>query len=416
MAFITKDWLFTITKTALRRGTRLKNGDKPTEQTFFNWVQSSVFKTEAGDRASENDPGKPLEEVNGHVALATDTDVKTNAAQPSDRSLAVQPSQMTTAQDDPNNQLTVSFDTINPNDTVGTPVAYDDKPLEVEDVGTSRNDYYIGWRDNFLTWFASFVNEFNNISSKLVSTIQQVKTNTQDITTLKEVDGDVSAVIDGVPPAGTIIKSVLNTGMNPAFWTIMDGTTPLSKWIGDDVINGPTPEWTLFEGLGIVVESGDFFGFQALGDAIFDDGITAGSTQTSANDWKATLRDVDIPRHGHTFDLETDVDGGHRHKYGTIWGGNDGNLTDPFAANADRAFSSVPDRDKYSWWTDDANYSDEVFPITPPSDPTAIGPNGNRGYHKHNVTGTINNFGTSSVTYPEVNVPKVGVYYYIKVK
>lgn len=90
-----RNWFFEITKTSIKKGTRLRNEDIPTQDTFKQLTESVVFKTESNDRA-KLDTGAFNENTAGHVTLATDAQTRANTANPSDRALVVTPSQTTT--------------------------------------------------------------------------------------------------------------------------------------------------------------------------------------------------------------------------------------------------------------------------------------------------------------------------------
>lgn len=92
-----KNWFFAITKTLSKRGTRFRDGDKPTQATFEDLLHSVVAKSESADRAKA-DTGAFSEANNGHVTLATDTQAKANEAQKADRSLVTQPHQLPTVE------------------------------------------------------------------------------------------------------------------------------------------------------------------------------------------------------------------------------------------------------------------------------------------------------------------------------
>jgi hypothetical protein len=395
MAFIRKDWLFTITKTVLKRGTRFKNGDKPNEQSFKNWVQSSVFKTEPEDRAKVNDTTKPLEEVAGHVALATDEEAKSNATQPQDRALAAQPSQITTAKGVEGSDLNLSLDTISNDNQIDDPIVFDDTAIEVEDERTTRNDYLIRFKESFRNFLSSLVETINDISLRLVAVIEQTETNRQDIETLVDLDGDVSAVINGIAPKGTIIQSVLGTGMNPDYWYKMDGGARLSKYNNDDVNDGATSAWALFQNLtDIIVEDGLLFGFKNIGAPVFDSNLNLGQRVTSNNDWKATFTQNDIPKHDHGDNFSVKEGGKHRHKF-TFTGDQNidtGGIFPLLRQNGDKKLS-----DFYNDLDQSAGLKEA-------------------GEHTHGIDGKVSFYGSQTTTYPNVNVPRVGVHYYIKIK
>jgi hypothetical protein len=85
-------WFFSPTKTATRRGTRFKNGDRPDEATFSDLIYSSTLRSEADHRAKE-DTGTFNGANNGHVTLASNTQAKDYSEQKDDRSLVLQPHQ-----------------------------------------------------------------------------------------------------------------------------------------------------------------------------------------------------------------------------------------------------------------------------------------------------------------------------------
>jgi hypothetical protein len=153
-----RNWFFQITATATKRGTRLNNGDKPTSETFKALVESTVFKTEADDRARENDLGATLSDLNGHVVASTDVEAKNNAAKPEDRTLVVQPSQLPVV--DASSSMTIS--------SVEAPeLDFDDTILETEidPDDTAKNRFLIKITDALTAWFQSVVNYIGEIRS-----------------------------------------------------------------------------------------------------------------------------------------------------------------------------------------------------------------------------------------------------------
>jgi len=59
-----RSWFSQITGNSSTRGTRFNNGDRPNADTFKALVDSTIFKTEADDRARENDLGATLSDLN----------------------------------------------------------------------------------------------------------------------------------------------------------------------------------------------------------------------------------------------------------------------------------------------------------------------------------------------------------------
>ena len=104
-----KKWFFEITKTALKLGTRFRNADRPDQNTFEELLDSSIFKTEANDRAKE-DVGTFKSENNGHVTLANSQQVHDLEPQKTDRTLVVGPDNLPVIAAGTNVTVTVNTD------------------------------------------------------------------------------------------------------------------------------------------------------------------------------------------------------------------------------------------------------------------------------------------------------------------
>lgn len=130
--FRKNSWFFEITKTLLKRGTRLRSEDRPSQSTFEDLLHSIVNRNEESNRAQEDngtfDPTK-----NGHVTLASNTQAKSNEVQKTNRSLVSQPHQLPTIKSI--NQTTdgsefgfpINAFTIAPNTNISTRNEYDIK-------------------------------------------------------------------------------------------------------------------------------------------------------------------------------------------------------------------------------------------------------------------------------------------------
>ena len=396
MAKQKRSWFFEVTRTQLIRGVRFVTGDKPSQKTMEALLDSSTLKSEVGDRAKLDDSGIDVSDLNGHVVLAKDEDVKSNASQVEDRSKVVQPHQMTTARGVTESDLDLSLDTINNTNQISDPIVFNDTAISVEDAGTTRNDYLISFKESFRTFLSSLVTTINSMSLKLVGVIGQAETNRLNIVDLKALDGDVDAFINGLNPKGTIIASVLGVGMDPEFWVRMDGSTPLSKYVNDNVNDGSTDAWTLFEGLGIIADDGDLkFGFRDIGSSVFDSSMNAGNTVSSLNDWKTTFTQSDIPKHDHGNNFVVKEAGSHTHKF-TKTGDNKMPLDNQgiyplLRQNGDISLSGYSESDQSAGLKEAGN-------------------------HAHEITGKVGFYNDKTTTYPSLNVPRVGVYYYIKIK
>lgn len=141
MSLRLKNWFFTSTATATQRGTRYKNGDRPPESTFADHIESSIFKTEANDRAKE-DEGSFNALNNGHVTLATGAQAKAYEAQKTDRSLVVAPENLTEVSQG-------EADTID--DFEGETVE-----VSVDPTKEKRSNFLLRFTDGFKNWLANF--------------------------------------------------------------------------------------------------------------------------------------------------------------------------------------------------------------------------------------------------------------------
>lgn len=137
MSLQIRSWFFTVTKTAIKRGLRFKNGDRPEEPTFVSLLDSVVMKTETGDRAKE-DSGANVNTLNGHVVASTDAQAKAFQAKKTDRTLAAQPSQLPESAIDADQTI---------DDYVGNTI-----DVTVDGTVSTRNKYLLKISDAFLTW------------------------------------------------------------------------------------------------------------------------------------------------------------------------------------------------------------------------------------------------------------------------
>lgn len=126
---------------------RLRNFDKPNQQTFENLIASTTFSTESNDRAKIS-TGATLGSEQGLVVLTSDIQAKANQTQLTDRSLVVQPSQLPT-----NSTI---------NQTVGDFTS--DSPLNITIDGTisTRNNFIISLKSTFITFLNKYFPSFTN--------------------------------------------------------------------------------------------------------------------------------------------------------------------------------------------------------------------------------------------------------------
>lgn len=72
MAQQNREWFFLPTGSSIVKGSRFLTNNKPTESTFRDLLDSVLFKTSSGDKATSTTPG--------HVTLASEADLENNSA------------------------------------------------------------------------------------------------------------------------------------------------------------------------------------------------------------------------------------------------------------------------------------------------------------------------------------------------
>ena len=233
-----KSWFFQSTKTALKDGVRFKNGDKPTEDTFKDLTDSSIFKSEANDRAKE-DVGTFSQDSNGHVTLATDVQAKSNTDQKPDRSLVAQPHQLPIVTNS-------SLVTINSGDDI-----YSDSVLGLEIDGSDlkKNNFILSIKSEFSN-FLNTVFAKIELNISLLSTLQNlynslavsVSQNSQAINDLS------SGTALSTTPVGTM--SDFFGAAAPNGWVLLRGNVELDKTTYSDLyaIVGDIPGYSVPSG------------------------------------------------------------------------------------------------------------------------------------------------------------------------
>ena len=215
------------TASAAKRGTRLRDGDRPNGATFTDLLASIVFKTEGDDRAKEDDSLTAIADLNGHVVAATDTQAKANQAKKTDRTLVAQPSQLPTVVAD----ATASSLTYKALDAsyVESSVTHADKLVEVAADNTStRNNFVVNLFSGFITFLQGLTASFNDIVDKVKAINTRVNTNASAIGTLQ---GAVGGNFDQLLPIGST-SFHLNPGYSSdALWKPADGLTVVSKYV-----------------------------------------------------------------------------------------------------------------------------------------------------------------------------------------
>lgn len=303
-----KNYFFKITQTALKRGVRFRTGDKPEQKTFEDLIESSIFSTESKDRAKE-DTGGFNSDTNGHVVAATDAQAKANQAKPTDRTLAVQPSQLPTVD---------SSDTL---EVTSNNVSYNDIPLEVEITESTRNQFNLKLRDSFKTFIVGLVAFIDSIWV-------QVNINTSNITNLTGSVSQNTSDILALSPGG--IPSVVPIG-SVSMW-LSDSALPVGYLSLDGAEVEQSAYASLFGLLGAKYNDGSespgYFRLPNMSNRS-PRGFEENSTITRLNTPQVLggthgsdgiyLESDNLPAHTHYVDLTTidniGVDGAHGHTW-----------------------------------------------------------------------------------------------------
>ena len=174
MAFRLRDWFDEVTRQGSVRGTRFRNGDRPPRNTFKDLTDSILFRSDPSDRAKEEDGLLTLKELNGHVVASTDTQAKSNASKPLDRTLVVQPSQLPVVNSEDEIEITGE-----------NPYQGETIKVEVNPSDDTKNDFLLSFSSSFKDWLQQLVTyidtTFGNISTSISDLAQDISTNAQNI-------------------------------------------------------------------------------------------------------------------------------------------------------------------------------------------------------------------------------------------
>jgi microcystin-dependent protein len=240
-----RSWFFGVTSDA----TRLRNSDKPPQQTFENLLSSVAFLTESTDRARVS-TGATLSAEQGLVVLASDAQAKSNASQLTDRSLVVQPHQLPTSEN-----LDV------------TPI--EDEPAATMTIDTgaasTRNQYRFRLSTAWRTWLNSRLIPQGGSAGEVL-----VKQSSTDYDLEYEQLADNSTFISALLANASFINnlttqiitnnpSAITEGLEPGFMRFHPvSTLPSSKWLrmdGSSLLRASYPE--LFTAIGTTYGAAD---------------------------------------------------------------------------------------------------------------------------------------------------------------
>jgi microcystin-dependent protein len=376
-----RSWFFGVSSDA----TRLRNSDKPPQQTFENLLESVAFKTESSDRARVS-TGATVSSEQGLAVLASDAQAKSNATQLTDRSLVVQPSQLPTLE-----VITNSATEDMPTTGLFTQTA----------ATTTRNQYQIRFAGAWITWLISRIfkaggtagqvpiktngTDYNwawgqlATDSTFVSALLANTTFVNSLTT-QIITNNPTAIIDGLP-VGTVLE-----------WT--DDAVPTAKWVfaQGQAINRTTYA-SYFALVGTTWGVGDGSTTFNIIDRREKFGIGVGGSKTLASTGGAethTIASANLPTHTHdagTFSISSS--GAHGHTWS--------NSAPPrhVAASASAAGADVPS---------------VLYNVSSTTDIDAAS-----GAHTHTITGgSSGNGGFANTAINHMN-PWVAVNYIVKV-
>lgn len=394
MSLVRRNWFYQITRTVFRRGSRFKNGDKPTEQTFKNLTDSSLLRTESEDRARVNNTSLPASQLSGHSVLASDRDVKERISQPSDRSLSVQPSQVTSASAS-TEKLTVTVQRLAPDYSYSTASSYDNPVIDVSlnDNISTRNDYLIKTKSNFKTFLINFISSFNDIVAKVKSLKAEIISLQSAIATGNDVNSDTSC------PVGTTIFHLSPQSLSSEFWAVADGVSEYDKYLTPGVVgSGETVGYQMLSAITDMVTDGStsfkyiISSFQKKTPYQKSDLSTGFGGQDS---WYVPFESSQIPKHKHAVNLSTDEKGSHKHTFSRS---GDQNIDTGGTAPLLRQNG-----------TDIPNY-DDLY-----GEDASAGMN-ESGEHSHSVTGETNFTGTQQSVNLFFNPPQFNGAWVVRIK
>tara|TARA_R110000764_G_scaffold119210_8_gene206823 strand:+ start:3789 stop:4940 length:1152 start_codon:yes stop_codon:yes gene_type:complete len=284
-----RNWFFTLTATARKRGLRFKSGDRPTEATYKSLTDSILFKTESGDKAKEDGTAAVLQDTVGHVVAASDAQAKAFQDKKTDRTISVQPNQLP--------QVESASDTITSTEGSFEGIAVDTTIETGADRSIKRNVYITSLSDSFIAWLQTIANKittnFNSltasigvVASNLTATNVIVGNHTTEIAALTTVLGTVTGgAVDvaEISPIGVLMPYTGASDPN-ANWMLADGRTlDRTTYSGLFAIIGVTygapsgTEFSLPDSTGRNIKNAG--GGYTLGSTGGDDTVTLGETQ-----------------------------------------------------------------------------------------------------------------------------------------
>ncbi len=318
-----KAWFFTVTSElrldGTTGGTRLRNTDKPPQQTFENLLASTTFSTESSDRARVS-TGATLSSEQGLAVLASDVQARANAAQLSDRSLVVQPHQLPTVEALANS-------------------AVEDMPttaLFVQTGGaTTRNQFQVRLLGTWVTWLISRLFESGGVSGDVMikqsgtdydkawgnvgnnaTTVTNIANNATFVSTLLANSSFLNSIITAIT---TSSPAAITEALEVGFMRVHPvAAIPSAKWLrcdGSSIATATYPD--LFALIGYSYGgAGANFNIPDLRDRQITGYSGTKAIASTGGAGTHTLIEANLPPHAHSLGGATgttSADGSHSH-------------------------------------------------------------------------------------------------------
>jgi microcystin-dependent protein len=387
-----RDYFFQITATAVRRGSRFKNGDRPSEQTFLDQITSSIFKSEASDRAKEDATGAVAAEVSGHTRLSTDAQAKAGTSK-GDISRAVQPSQLPTSAEE--SEATMVYGRIVENGSVDESenVIFDnEKTILIEEDSSTNNAYRFKWTTGVIAFFNGMGASLKDLSDRVLANATLAA---QNAVLIQGIQTDVGGNYDQLLPIGSTTFNMGTPGIigNDPVWQPMDGAN--GEGLREVSPGVPSTIYQIFDTGGYDLSANGPTGATHFLLPTMNYRIPMGLGASllgnqGGTDWRTTIIEGNLPIHSHavtgTIDPEAgSTHGAHKHGIKTA----DDSGADPGSVS----------RGSYSFYSSMAT--------------TDLGKGD--GSHSHTFAGSTDTFGAQNQTPIAINPPTFGGTWYVKV-
>lgn len=175
-------------------GNRFANGDQPTKDQFEDLFLTTVMKTETGDRAKPDD-GTALQDITGHVVLATDSQAYNRDPQKTDRTVVVAPNNLT--------NCTAVSQTID--DFTGNPIQ-----IGLDGAVTDKRSYLFTLQSTFVTWLLSRILPSGGTTSQV---LKKSSNTNYDVAWSNDTDEMIKVSVNDTTPGYLSAKLVAGSGI-----------------------------------------------------------------------------------------------------------------------------------------------------------------------------------------------------------